>query len=287
MDRHERDRCDEALRQDARHLQEALRLDMREARTEAELLLMHALGIGRAQLIAYPERAADAATNARYRDMLARRLAGVPVAYIVGTREFYGLEFEVSPAVLVPRPDTEVLVDCALERLPADAVGWIADLGTGSGCIAIAIAKARPGVRVLACDLSEEAVQVAMRNAERHAAHNVTFVVADWLSAIAPGSLGMIVSNPPYIRLDDTHLRALCHEPRSALVSGVDGLFAWRTICAEAMRCLAQGGWLLMEHGYDQGAGCCQLLCEHGFDGVFSQRDISGHPRVSGGYQMQ
>jgi release factor glutamine methyltransferase len=273
----------EALRRDAMHLQEALQLSKREARADAERLLMHALGIGRAQLAAHPEHAAAAATDPAYRAMLARRLTGEPIAYILGHREFYGLEFEVSPAVLIPRADTELLVDLALERLPADAQGRVVDLGTGSGCVAIAIARARPRLRVIACDVSPDALRVAARNAARHGARNVSFLQGDWLDALAGASVDMIVSNPPYIRATDEHLPGLRHEPQLALVSGEDGLQAWRAIAADASRCLVRGGWLLMEHGYDQGEACRALLQACAFGDQFGARDLGGQPRVTGG----
>jgi len=272
-----------ALLRDAMRLQEALQLSNREARAEAERLLMHALGIGRAQLAAHPEHAAAAATDPAYRAMLTRRLSGEPIAYILGHREFYGLELEVSPAVLIPRADTELLVDLALERLPADAQGWVADLGTGSGCVAIAIAQARPRLRVIACDASPDALRVAARNAARHGARNVSFVQGDWLRAIPDASVDMILSNPPYVRAEDEHLPGLRHEPQVALVSGQDGLQAWRAIVADAPRCLVSGGWLLMEHGYDQDEACRALLKACGFRDLFSARDLSGQPRVTGG----
>ena len=272
-----------ALLRDAMRLQQALQLSNREARTETERLLMHALGIGRAQLAAHPEHAAAAATHPAYRAMLARRLSGEPMAYLLGHREFYGLEFEVSPAVLIPRADTELLVDLALERLPTDAQGRVADLGTGSGCVAIAIAHGRPRLRVIACDVSPDALRVAARNAARHGARNVSFLQADWLRAIADASVHMIVSNPPYIRAADEHLPGLRHEPQLALVSGQDGLQAWRAIAAGAARCLVGGGWLLMEHGYDQGEACRGLLQACGFRDLFSARDLGGQSRVTGG----
>jgi len=272
-----------ALLRDAISLQEALQLSRREARAEAERLLMHALGIARAQFAAHPEHAAAASSDPAYRAMLARRLSGEPIAYILGYREFYGLEFEVTPTVLIPRADTELLVDLALERLPNDAQGWVADLGTGTGCVAIAIARARPRLRVLACDISADALRVAARNAQRHGASNVAFLQGDWLRAIADASLDLIVSNPPYIRAEDGHLAQLRHEPQRALVSGPDGLQAWRAIAADASRCLVSGGWLLMEHGYDQEEVCRELLQACGFCDVVGARDLGGNPRVTGG----
>jgi len=271
------------LLRDAHRLSDALGLDAREARVQAERMLMQALGIRRAQLIAHPELAAAADTDARYAAMLMRRLAGEPLDYILGWREFHGLEFEVTPAVLVPRADTELLVDLALERFPSAARACIADLGTGSGCVAIAIAHARARCHVVAVDASRDALQVAARNRQRHGARNVHLVHGSWLRAIASGSLAAIVSNPPYVREHDEHLPALRHEPQCALVSGADGLDAWRSIAGQARRCLAAGGWLLMEHGYDQAAACRGLLAAAGFDDVFSARDLAGHERVSGG----
>ncbi len=234
-------------------------------------------------MCAHPPRGAAAHTDARYAARRAGGLGGAPLDYILGTREFYGLDFELTPAVLVPRADTELLVDLALERLPAASNACIADLGTGSGCVAIAIAHARAQCCVLAVDKSREALQVAARNRQRHGAHNVHLVHGSWLRAIASGSLAAIVSNPPYVREHDEHLPALRHEPQGALVSGADGLDAWRSIVGQARRCLVAGGWLLMEHGYDQAAACRELLDAAGFDHVFSARDLAGHERVSGG----
>ena len=271
------------LLRDAGRLREVLGLDAAEARSQVERMLIQALGIRRAQLIAHPEHAVAANSDPRYAAMLSRRLAGEPLDYVLGWREFHGLDFEVTPAVLVPRADTELLVDLALERCPSAVEAYIADLGTGSGCVAIAVARARPRLHVLAVDRSEDALRVAARNRHRHGAHNVQLVRGDWLSGVAARSLAAIVSNPPYVREGDEHLPALRHEPRCALVSGVDGLDAWRTIVPQARRCLAPGGWLLMEHGYDQGGACRTLLEAAGFAEVFTARDLPGHERVSGG----
>lgn len=268
---------------DVRRLQEGLGLSSREARGEAELLLMHVLGISRAQLIAHPEHAAAVSGNARYATLLQRRLEGEPIAYLLGRREFYGLEFEVSPAVLIPRPETELLVDLALQRLPPDTSGCVADIGTGSGCVAIAIARARPHLLVIASDCSAAALELASRNATRLGVRNLRLVQGDWLEAFASAQLRMLVSNPPYIRADDPHLPALRHEPKGALVAGADGLTAWRAIVRNASRCLAYQGWLLMEHGYDQAEACAALLRTHGFGAVFSAHDLAGHARVTGG----
>lgn len=272
-----------AFMRDVRRLQEELALSPREARGEAELLLMHALGISRAQLIAHPEHAAAASGNARYATLLQRRLDGEPIAYLLGRREFYGLEFEVSPAVLIPRPETELLVDLALERLPPDASGCVADVGTGSGCVAVAIARARPHLMVIASDLSAAAVELADRNAARLGVRNLRLIQGDWVDAFAPGRLRMVVSNPPYIREDDPHLPALRHEPPGALIAGADGLDAWRAIVQKASRCLVPQGWLLMEHGYDQAEACAALLHTCRFEAVISAHDLAGHARVTGG----
>jgi release factor glutamine methyltransferase len=252
-------------------------------RSEARLLLRHRLQRDEAWLIAHgEEHCADGDVQA-LRAQVARRVAGEPVAYITGTREFYGREFMASPAVLIPRPETEMLVELALQRLPQGAC--VLDLGTGSGCIGVTLAAERPDLRLTLVDASAEALDVARANARRWAPANTTLLASDWFSALAGRHFDMIVSNPPYIAAGDSHLAQgdLRFEPRAALVAGDDGLAGIRRIVAGAPAHLAPGGWLMFEHGYDQHAACTALLQQAGYRGVFSARDLAGILRVSGG----
>ncbi|HEX7113462.1 MAG TPA: peptide chain release factor N(5)-glutamine methyltransferase [Mizugakiibacter sp.] len=264
----------------------AQRLAGGAARLEAELLLAHALGKPRAWLYAHAGDAADEAAQAAFAALLARRLAGEPVAYLTGTRGFWSLELEVTPATLIPRPETELLVELALARLPEDARARVADLGTGSGAVALAIARERPQAWVFATDASAEALAVARRNAGRLGLAHVAFAQGDWCRALGDASdFDLIVSNPPYIAAGDPHLGEgdLRFEPAAALTSGVDGLDAIRSIVRDARAHLRPGGWLLFEHGYEQGAAVRALLTAAGYREVFTARDLEGRERVSGG----
>lgn len=249
---------------------------------DQRILLCHALGISRTALITQSERALGADEAARVSDLLQRRANGEPVAYIVGQREFFGLEFETTPAVLIPRPDTELLVELALERLPPR--GRVLDMGTGSGAIAVAIAHNRSDAEVTALDVSQDALAVAGRNAQRNGAR-VRMLHSDWYGAVAGEQFDLIVSNPPYIADGDRHLAEgdLRFEPSGALTDFADGLSALRTIVAGAPARLAPGSWLLMEHGYDQAAAVRGLLSSAGYTDVQSWRDLAGIERVSGG----
>lgn len=249
---------------------------------DQRILLCHALGISRTALITQSERALGADEAARVSDLLQRRANGEPVAYIVGQREFFGLEFETTPAVLIPRPDTELLVELALERLPPR--GRVLDMGTGSGAIAVAIAHNRSDAEVTALDVSQDALAVAGRNAQRNGAR-VRMLHSDWYGAVAGEQFDLIVSNPPYIADGDRHLAEgdLRFEPSGALTDFADGLSALRTIVAGAPARLAPGSWLLMEHGYDQAAAVRALLSSAGYTDVQSWRDLAGIERVSGG----
>ena len=258
--------------------QAALPLDPLENR----ILLCHALGLSRVGLITQSHRVLTALEASALDALVARRVAGEPIAYIVGKREFYGLDFQVTDAVLIPRPDTELLVELALERLAPRAS--VLDMGTGSGAIAVAIAHTRPDAIVTALDASTEALAVARANAAANGAR-VAFLHSDWYGALAGEMFGMIVSNPPYIASGDAHLAEgdLRFEPVSALTDHADGLSALRAIIGGAGPHLAPGGWLLLEHGYDQAAQVRALLTAHGYDQVQSWRDLAGIERVSGG----
>ncbi|MBA5604919.1 peptide chain release factor N(5)-glutamine methyltransferase [Duganella sp. FT3S] len=262
-------------------LAELQRLPLLDA-VDRRILLCHALGLSRVSLITQSERALTPDEAQRLATLVQRRLAGEPVAYLTGQREFFGLPFEVSPAVLIPRPETELLVELALERLPPQ--GSVLDMGTGSGAIAVALAHSRPDAAVTALDVSADALAVARRNASTNGAR-VTFLQSDWFGALAHERYDLIVSNPPYIASGDRHLDEgdLRFEPAGALTDHADGLSALRTIVAGAARHLAPQGWLLMEHGYDQSAAVQQLLRAQGYTEVQSWADLAGIARVTGG----
>jgi release factor glutamine methyltransferase len=254
------------------------------ARIDAQLLLLHAVGrpdAGRAWLLAHDTDAMDDTVHAQFIAMCQRRLAGEPVAYLTGRKEFYGLPLQVDARVLDPRPDTETLVDWALEVIAPLASPRVVDLGTGSGAIALALQSQRTDALVLAVDASTDALAVAQANAERLGLP-VQFQPANWLAGVE-GPFDAIVSNPPYIPSADPHLAALTHEPLQALVSGADGLEDIRTIIAQAPAHLTPGGWLLLEHGYDQADAVQGLLRAQGFAQVQSRNDLAGIARCTAG----
>jgi release factor glutamine methyltransferase len=251
---------------------------------ENRILLCEATGLTRVQLITQGDRALTPAEAARLEDLVARRQRGEPIAYIVGRREFFGLDFQVGPAVLIPRPDTELIVELALERLPDNAPRLL-DMGTGSGAIAVAVAHTRPDADVTALDVSPDALAVAQANAAANGAR-VRFLHSSWFDALAAfDTFDVIASNPPYIAAGDDHLAQgdLRFEPVGALTDHANGLSALRVIVAGSPRHLAPGGWLLLEHGYDQAAAVRALLLETGYSDVQSWQDLAGIERVSGG----
>ncbi len=254
-------------------------------RAEAELLLLHVLKKSRSWLFTHADDALGIDVQTAYELLLDRRAAGEPVAYITGSRGFWTLELEVTAATLIPRPETELLVELALQRLPVQFSGRVADLGTGSGAVALAIARERPQAFVVATDASVAALDVARRNAQRHAMGNVGFVYADWLAPLAGRCFELIVSNPPYIEADDPHLLRgdLRFEPCCALASGSDGLADIRRIVGTARQHLNRGGWLLFEHGWNQGDAARALLRDAGYTEVFTAQDLEQRDRASGG----
>jgi release factor glutamine methyltransferase len=259
------------------NVEEALRSSGIDAR-DARILLAAATGFSEASVVAFPEKALPPATEARALDFFSRRRRGEPVAYILGRKEFYGLELAVNPAVLIPRPETELLVELALQRAFSTAL----DLGCGSGAIALALKKFRPGARVVAVEASAAALVVARRNAVKHAL-DVDFRHGRWLEPLAGERFELIVSNPPYVPAGDPHLADLGYEPREALVAGADGLDAFREIVPAAAAHLAPGGWLLVEHGKAQEAAVRDMLLASDLEDVQSWPDLAGIPRVSGG----
>jgi release factor glutamine methyltransferase len=275
----------DVLNRDVPRIGSTLGLDASEARIEVQVLLQHVLQVARSYLAAHPEQVLDAAQCAGYEALLARRLYGEPISYILGEREFFGLKFRVTRDTLIPRPDTELLVECALQLVPQTGAYSVLDLGTGSGAIALSIAHARPGANVMAVDVSEAALKVAADNAARLGISNVRFLQSDWFIALDGQRFDLIVANPPYIAARDVHLNRgdVRFEPPSALVSGADGLDDIRRIVRHAEDHLQDDACILLEHGYDQSAQVRELLQQHGFGEVFSARDIAGIDRVSGG----
>ncbi len=273
----------EILRQDGKRLQDVLGLDEREAGIEVRCLLQAVLNVSRAYLMTYPERILSGDESSRYSGYIERRLKGEPIAYILREREFFGHVFRVTPATLIPRPDTELLVELALQRIDEANVRRVLDMGTGSGAISISIALARPELEVVALDASEAALDVAIENARRLGAFNVRFLKSDWFSELNDERFELIVSNPPYVEAHDAHLKDLRFEPESALVSGMDGLDDIRRISAEALSHLNPGAWLMLEHGFDQAQSVRDLLRRSGLEEVSSVRDLSGMERVSMG----
>lgn len=252
------------------------------ARLDAELLLCHVLDTSRAWLFAHGDDEVDAEGQDRFGGLLERRVAGEPVAYLVGYREFWSLPFEVTPGVLIPRPETELLVEAALERLPAGEPARVADLGTGSGAVAVAIAHERPLCEVHATEFDEAALAVAQRNGKRLVAGRVAFHRGSWLEPLVE-RFHVIVSNPPYVAANDPHLsEGDCrYEPAAALTPGGDGLAAIREITLAAVDYLEPGGWLLLEHGYDQGEAVRALLAENGYRAIETLQDLAGLDRVT------
>jgi release factor glutamine methyltransferase len=251
-------------------------------RLDAELLLAAALGKSRSYLHTWPERIVSSEAAQVFADFLGRRRAGEPVAYILGQQGFWKLDLEVAPHTLIPRPDTELLVETALELLPATPARML-DLGTGTGAIALALASERPAWQVVAVDRIDEAVALAERNRQRLQLNNVHVRTSYWYDALDGERFDLIISNPPYIRAEDPHLVAgdVRFEPSSALVAGQDGLDDLRVIIARAPGHLLPGGWLLLEHGYDQAADVRELLSQQGFGDVCSRIDLGGHERIS------
>ena len=271
----------------AQALQQAAQQGM--ARVDAQMLLLHLVEQpvnARAWLITHDTDILSAEQQKRWSELCTQRLQGTPVAYLTGHKEFYGLSLAVDSRVLDPRPDTETLVDWALELMPEDTTTRVVDLGTGSGAIALALQSQRPAAQVFAVDASADALAVAQNNAQQLKLP-VQFAHGNWLEPLvcqaAFDLVDLIVSNPPYIRSDDPHLAALTHEPLSALASGADGLEDIRAIIRQAPQVLKAGGWLLFEHGWDQAADVAQLMQQAGFVQVQQRQDLAGINRCTGG----
>ncbi|HNO74794.1 MAG TPA: peptide chain release factor N(5)-glutamine methyltransferase [Nitrosomonas mobilis] len=255
-------------------------------RLDISWLLQHVLDVNAAFLAAHPDYLLTAEQTQAFHELMTKRAAGVPVAYLTGKQGFYDLIFEVTSDVLIPRPETELLIETVLAMIPVNHPCNILDLGTGSGAIAITIARHRPRVHVLALDISINALLLARRNAGRLSVSNIDFVAGNWYEALGAIRFDGIVANPPYIASADPHLQQgdLRFEPMLALVAEHDGLSCLRKIISQAPQFLHQGGWLLFEHGYDQAAACRQLLTAAGFTELIRQSDFAQIDRVSGGY---
>ena len=268
---------DEALRVASSQL-----VDSDSARLDAQLLLCAVLGQTRTHLFTWPDKTLSDDEEQRFAALLKRRVAGEPVAHILGERGFWSLDLKVTADTLIPRPETELLVEAVLQRLP-ESGGRIADLGTGSGAIALAIASECPACEVVAVERSEAALAVARQNAERNGIGNVQFLHGSWFQPLDDRRFDLIVSNPPYICADDPHLARgdVRFEPITALASGADGLDDIRLIIDGAATHLETGGWLLLEHGYDQCEAVSDLLREAGFAAIEVITDLQGHDRVS------
>jgi len=254
-------------------------------RLEAELLLCHATGLARTKLLTWPEAEIGDKDLARFKSLVQRRLAGEPIAYIRGRQAFWTLDLCVTADTLIPRPETELLVELTLERLPADAPLLILDAGSGSGAIAAALASERPAWTLIATDRSIRAARVARDNLRENAPGNSGVVACHWLAPIAEGSLHAVVGNPPYIRDADPHLQLgdLPREPRRALAAGPDGLDAIRALSAQAVARLRPAGFIALEHGFDQGSAVRAILTQQGFGDIVTHRDLSGRERATTG----
>ena len=250
-------------------------------RLDAEILLCRTIDMPRSYLFAHPEDVLDEMTLERFENVIARRVEGEPMAYIMGVKEFWSHELAVSPATLVPRPETELLVDLALREIPRKAEWDVLDLGTGSGAIAVAIASERPMCRITAVDISEEALAVARENVRNLSLGNIELAHGNWTAPVRGQTFNVIVSNPPYVRSDDAALLELQHEPQSALAAGIDGLDAIRVLAADCGEMLADDGVLLVEHGAEQKDDVAALLEKHGWTDICCHNDLAGHPRVT------
>ena len=259
-------------------------IDSPSARFDAEVLMAHVLDSKRSFLYANPELELPDYRSDAFKKLIKQRAEGQPVAYLTDSTEFWSLPLTVTPAVLIPRPDTERLVEAALSKIPTEIDWRIADLGTGSGAIALAIASERNNCEIHATDISPAAIEVARENGSRLGLENIHFHCGSWSEPLR-GKFQLVVSNPPYINADDPHLMRgdLRFEPRTALTPGFDGLSAIRDISRCTQDMLVEGGWLMFEHGWDQGAATRQVFMESGFTGVETMQDLQGHDRVTVG----
>ncbi len=257
-------------------------------RLEVEVLLCHVLRVKRSYLYTWPDCLLTTHQIKQFQALCQRRRQGEPIAYLIGHKEFWSLDLQVTPATLIPRPETELLVEQALARLPIDSDAQVVDLGTGSGAIALAIAQERPRCRVLATDNAPEALAIAQQNAQRLRLHQIQFQVSDWWQALNQVTATVVVSNPPYVAITDPHLTQgdVRYEPRQALIAGKDGLAAIRLLITQSWVHLELSGWLLLEHGYNQAAAVQKLLARQGYQMITTYPDLAGQPRVTVGQKL-
>ena len=276
---------DTLIESDILSLIRAFGLSRMEAIREVKILFAHAIGLGQLDLIKEPSLMSEPLHIEKYKKVFQDRINGKPIAYILGEKEFYGLTFKVNEHVLIPRPETELLVDVAIEKIQSHNLKKILDLGTGSGAISIAVSINAPDLDVVAADISKNALKVAEVNRRSLCpGASISWVESNWFSKIS-GTFDLILANPPYIAADDRHLKSpeLRYEPLGALVSGSEGLDAISEILEQSQSYLNEGGWLFFEHGYDQLGRCQDLLTGRGFTSLFNAVDLSGNPRISGG----
>jgi release factor glutamine methyltransferase len=253
-------------------------------RLDAEMLLARALDVPRSYLFAHAEEEMDDNARLRFQTSIERRIDGLPMAYITGEKEFWSMDLLVSPATLVPRPETELLVDLALRQMPRESTQRVLDLGTGSGTVALALARERPLSKIVATDISEDAVLVARENARRLNLANIEFVIGDWVTPVAARRFDIVVSNPPYVSDDDPHLPQLRFEPQLALLAGHDGLDAIRRISATTAIIVESGGPIMIEHGATQAEQVADVLSNDGWRSISNTKDLAGLPRVTTAY---
>lgn len=255
------------------------------ARLDAEVLLAHTLNCDITHLIAWPEKKLDDKQTQTFNALITQRRQGIPVAYLTGSKEFWSLDFKVTPATLIPRPDTELLVEFVLEKFSDQKQLQLADLGTGSGAIAIAIASERPNWKIIATDISTDALTIAKENAGIHKITNITFIQSNWFNQIDQYRFDLILSNPPYIAKQDPHLVQgdVRFEPQSALISGITGMDDIEAITAQSKNYLKPDGWLIFEHGFDQKHQTLNCLQRHDFHTITQLHDLSGQPRITAG----
>lgn len=270
------------LQQCIKESTQQLATTINQPRLEAELLLAHVLGKERTFLYTHPDYQLAEAEHHTLLNLIDRRLRGEPIAYILGHKEFWSLDFLVSPATLIPRPETELLVEVTLQKLPKEQALFVADLGTGSGAIALALAHERPRWKIVASDQSCAAIEIAKKNAEKMKVTHVEFCTGDWCTALQNHLFDAIVSNPPYIAENDLHLLEgdLRFEPHAALISGKDGLDALRTIIHQSRDHLKTGGFLILEHGFNQSTQVKALLLNAHYQQITPYSDLANHPRV-------
>jgi release factor glutamine methyltransferase len=271
----------QALQQASRRLSET----SPSAMLDAQVLLTHVLSCNTAHLAAWPEKELNEEQQASYLHLLEQRQQGIPVAHLTGSREFWSLIFSVDNSTLIPRPETETLIEFILDRFSDIGKLKLLDMGTGTGAIAISIAKEKPGWEIVASDISEQALVLAAKNSNQHQTKNVTFIHSDWFNDIEQGGFDIIVSNPPYIASDDPHLSQgdVRFEPESALSSGNSGMDDIEHICVKAKEYLSDNGWLIVEHGYDQAKLVADCFANNGYSEITQRQDLSGHYRMTAG----